>query len=442
MQRGKYPVWVVLGTVAAALVWGISAIANYHAGLSLAPEPRPGATSSNIEMEILGHSLVLTIGHVFGMASICFDVAKVAMVYVLAVSTRERNVIASVLAVLILAMTVAWSIRSATYFFASAIEMKITESENASKISSRLDAVVDLKMSRAQFAAGQSVRISSSMGRKTRDNIAAINKQSQRDFQGLVSDIENDIRKLQSNPPPPPGDPIAKILKIDQKSFVIGCSLFFALLLEVLSSLGPWVLSQGRVARVTPALPERVKLEKLAEQAPQELSAPAPVSVPVPVSALPEPALAAPPEPKAKDPKDPQKIIRILPPTQTLSPFTQASPTQVSKDPERRADIGDDALFARTVCAAFTAHATGHMTLREAALHANRALPAHRRLPDDRAVRVLAPIILARIPGTTKVKTGGQMVLHGLVRTPRQELTQTNHQSPQNQVYAGQHQSP
>lgn len=360
----KARIWPIVGVLAVAALWAASAYANYLAGLALADDER--------------------MRYVLGAASVACDVLKgVALFMIIALALRKRWVAAGV-AVMIFALCTAWSLRSAVYFAADAMGSKISRLENQNRVADAKLKIIDLKSQRAEFLSGQSVEVFAQNKFARREALAA-NKETGQEFRALVGEVENGVKELESR-----GiimatvDPIAAATGADPKLVVLASSVFFAILLEMCSSWGFWLVARAR----EPHHP--------GEASPQEVAivlepSPPPYAPALPVTPVPR-AEIAPPKPE----KAPQ------------------APALAPPRAENVVD-SDEARIIRALQQVLEEAPTERVLLSVLSGRLNEVLPPYQQLHNRHMVtQAVTPALHRAFPNAEKRRAAGQVWIAGV----------------------------
>lgn len=358
--------WPLVGVLAVASLWGASAFANYLAGVALSDDPK--------------------MQQVLGFASVACDVLKgVALFMVIALAIRGRWFAVGV-ASLIFILCTTWSLRSAVYFAADAMGSKISRLENQNKIADAKLKVIDLKSDRAKFLSGQSVEVDVNNKFARKDALTA-NKETSQEFRALVGEVESGVKELEER-----GfiqatvDPIASATNSDPKMVVLISSLFFAVLLEMCSSWGFWLIARAREEHDPAPLQAMAILP--------EVSPP----TPAPVMAL---GFGGTLQPMPSKPADPEPVLETV-------QAPAAKPKAAKNDPT----IGnlDDERLIRALQQVLVHEPSDRVLLATVGLKVNALLPPKHQMPNRISIsNTLTPLVAKAIPGAAKERIAGQM---------------------------------
>lgn len=232
MSGTKIRIWPAIGAIAVAAIWTISAIANWWAGTLLATDP--------------------TMSHILGGASVACDVIKAVALFIVMGALMNKRWFAAGVAMILFGLCTAWSLRSAAYFAADAITEKVAVVETNNALAMAKLQIIDAKTRRAQFLAEQRVTVTGP--RSVRQDALQANKQSAAEFGDLTSDLEDDIKKIEDSKQviKASTDPLADLLQVDRQVTILATAMFFALLMELASSTGFWLIARAS-ARPAPA---------------------------------------------------------------------------------------------------------------------------------------------------------------------------------------------
>lgn len=369
----KAKLWPIVGVLAVAAMWAASAYANYLAGLALTDDAK--------------------MQQVLGAASIACDVLKgVALFMVIALAARGRWFAVGV-ASLIFCLCTIWSLRSAAYFTADAMSTKITRIEQSNKIADAKMKVIDLKSDRAKFLSGQSVEVSVDNKYARKDALTA-NKETSQEFRALVGEVESGVKELEDK-----GfiqatvDPIASATNSDPKMVILVSSLFFAVLLEMCSSWGFWLIARAREDNPgTPILEAMAKLPEASPPPPAQRMALGFGGSLVPV-------------------EEPQEItlqdmpVPVAPVQEIAVPLTKP---KAFKDPS----VGnlDEERIIRALQQVLVHEPSDRVLLATVGLKVNALLPPKHQMPNRISIsNTLTPLVAKAIPGAAKERIAGQM---------------------------------
>jgi hypothetical protein len=365
--RGR--VWPIIGFIAVLVLWGVSAAANFEAGQALATG----------EMQAF----------VLGTASIFIDVMKAIAVFIVAAAFFNKRWVACGIGLVLLVLCSSWSLRAAGQFAFTALSDYGDHQERAEKLKKSNYDLLDLATQHAQFSSQQTVKIEKRSDRAFRKDALAANRASSDDFHATIGLIKKQQFEIENAKPVPPGDAIAGLIGAAPKLWTKVLAAVFALLLELVSCFGPWLIvtsrtPKGAVAKIE-ITPPRIEAPKIEAQA---LPEPPPPARPPPAPVKPEPDKKPVPPPAISNS---EKVVPIRPKAQAKDPL--------------RAIVGD----------LFEAHPSERSVYGEVAKQINAQLPNHERImaPQDYAKTIL-PAILAEFPGVERKKVGGRTYLYGL----------------------------
>lgn len=217
------PWWPLIGTVALAGIWGVSAYANFLAGMGLA--------NSDLNKPV------------FGGLSVCVDVLKVIFVFSLAGAFLRRPVrwIAGLISAVLFLLCAAWSLHSAADFASASLSGVIAErgkSTNSLKhLQKELDDIVE-----AQPALRAVI-----VDRKRSDEAQRLAAKQLDDNAKRISELRPQISRSEAIDE---AYPLARMTGVSDKALADGRAVFFALMLELLSTFGFWCVARARPQRV------------------------------------------------------------------------------------------------------------------------------------------------------------------------------------------------
>lgn len=230
--RGR--VSTVVGILAVCVIWGVSAYANFLAGRALASAPEKA--------------------WLLGAASLGADLLKgVCLFFLVAAVARQRYVVATIAGVSF-ALCAAWSLRSATWFIASELHTYHAEADRKKMIDDSALDMVELRKRRAAFLSQQSVTVDVTNKYARKDALEA-NHESAAEFAATMKELEKSLTVLASQKAAAAADPIADMLGINRDNVALVSALFFALLLEIVSGFGFWVVTRSQSSDAPSPMP-------------------------------------------------------------------------------------------------------------------------------------------------------------------------------------------
>jgi hypothetical protein len=235
-----------VGVLAVLGIFIVSASANFEAGQALSVDPMTSWT--------------------LGIASICVDIMKSVAFFIVVSAAINRRWLAVGVAFVIFALCGTWSLTSATRFMFGTLEQHQADTQLKAKLQETDLDILSLRTTRAGFLAQQQTKVSGPRGART-DAMEA-NKQTSSEFKSLIKDIEAQRSKLEEAKAVVGQDALASaldVLGIDVSSPKINAerALIFALILEVVSSLGFWVIVQSRHPQAAPILVSPIAQDEL-----------------------------------------------------------------------------------------------------------------------------------------------------------------------------------
>lgn len=377
--RGR--LWPLVGVLAVAALWAASAYANYLAGVALADRP---------DMQ-----------QVIGAASVACDVMKgVALFLVIALAAKKHWVAASV-ACVIFALCTVWSLRSAVYFMSDAMTEKTARLEGSNTITNAKLKILDLQQQRADFLAEQTVEVDVNNKFARKDALTA-NKETAQEFKDLLSEVKQGVQDLEKQTfLRATVDPIADVTGADPARVIMISSLFFAVLLEMCSSWGFWLIARARADHPKATLVEAVAIV---------------------------PELSPPPAPVVDDPKPAAVIQEAF--IETPAPVADVAGLEAPKaKPAAKKDpaIGDldEERVIRALQQSLVYEPGDRVLLATVGLKVNALLPARLQMNNRIAIsNTLTPLISKAIPGSDKLRAGGNIwVANVRLRTAAESVT-------------------
>lgn len=362
----KSKLWPVFGVLAVAALWLASAYANYLAGLALADDDR--------------------MRYVIGAASVACDVMKGVALFLVIALVAKKHWVAAGVACAIFALCTMWSLRSAAYFMTDAMTGKVARIESTNKITDAKLKIIDLQQQRADFLAEQTVEVDVNNKFARKDALAA-NRDTSNEFKSLMAEVKEGVAELEKKTfLRATVDPIADVTGISPDKVVLASSMFFAVLLEMCSSWGFWLIARARDhAPALAILPE--------VSPPQE---PAPRPEPVILVAQ-EPAQAS-PAPRRPKPK-PEPVIEEM---QEPAP----KDTILNADEER---------IVRALRTLLVADTDNRILLASLGVYVNDLLPPTKKLKNRwQITNGIGPVIHRAVPGASKARIAGQVWITGV----------------------------
>jgi hypothetical protein len=295
----KGRLWGAIGVLAVLVLWGVSAAANFWAGWTLSEDPALKAIS--------------------GGASVAVDILKAVSLFVIAAAISNRRWVVMSTAIVILALCSAWSLRSAVYTASVVFGTADAERVHKAEVADGLKALVSVKQQRLGFLGQQRVEVDSKTKRSVVELATDANKRTATEFNQLTKEIEGDLKRQAEAPVGLPKDPIAWMFGLDSTVVITATALFFALLIEITSGTGFWVIAQSRLPK-EPARASRQKMEKTERLDPpgggqqvftgasKNLEAPNVVHLPLPTRLSPRAILAEALE-DVVEPSDPKERV-------------------------------------------------------------------------------------------------------------------------------------
>lgn len=374
--------WPVLGTLAAGILWAVSAFANFHAGYALSEDD--------------------TVRAFLGAASVGSDLMKVALLFAVCAAWRAGRGIVVLLGLALFVVMSVWSLRAGGVFISDALTAHSARLAHARKIEEGADALMQLRQQRAAFLSSQQLKPDSGY-RSVREAAMLENKRVAQEFSDLTHKIETDIEAAKGEPPSR-GESFSQLLQeflpvvpaggAGERLVTLATAAFFALLLELGSSFGPVILAQARTPRRVAMAQQTPPAPSEAEQAMRTIQAA--VAAPAP-----PPALPAPPEPQ-DEPGEPAK-----------------GASNVVDLSGRPLAVGHSASLEDALQVLFEPAPDQRLLLADAVSAINSNVPRHRRLTSPRKISdVLIPALEATGWGIEKVKVGGRIYITGLRPRP------------------------
>lgn len=368
--RGR--LWPILGGLFVLGLWLVSAAANFHAGISLSNSPAISAT--------------------LGLASVCADGMKVVALFIAAAALANRRPVPFILGLVVFTLCAAWSMRSATQFVSSTLEGKAAQQTQMAKLQKSELELLSIKTQRAGFLAQQSTRVSG--GAASRRDALDANRQTAKDFQALTRDIEEQQQLLKEAQAVTPGDPIAQLFGLEDRGVILVSALFFALLLEVVSGTGFWLIAQSRLPKVRPAPLPLQPIQEMVTRLSPVAEPPVYKDIKILIEA---PSVTPPEEP---DPKPTKKK-----PNSELN--TPANVVPIRKEGNKLNSIMKS-LFE-------SGSPRDRMALREFSALVNAHLPRSEWVVEPQlVVKTLVPALCQAISSAEKRRVGGRCYVYGV----------------------------
>jgi hypothetical protein len=370
-------IWPVIGVIAVAAIWSISALANWYAGTLLASDP--------------------LMKHVLGAASVACDVLKAIALFIVLGALMNRRWVAVGVGLVLFALCTAWSLRSAAYFAADAITEKVAVVETSNAIAMARLQIIDAKTRRAAFLAEQQVTVTGP--RAVRKDALQANQQSSAEFNALTGGLEQDLNKLADSKQvlKASTDPLADLLQVDRQVTILFTALFFALLMELASSTGFWLIARSAHRPAPPASETTKTISEVThiENVPKQLG-----TTELPLSALAiAPEQSSPPD----DEVDEEVEITVLP-----TPASNVVKLNfVDSDTRRLQDAIRDVVDA--------GDEKDRVLIATLAKEVSRVLPKNKAIKTKaQIVHQLAPAVVQIYPGAEKRRASGHTWIYGV----------------------------
>ena len=372
--RGR--IWPLVGVAAVSLLWIISAAANYHAGASLSSD--------------------FFISHIIGSASVGADLMKAVAIFAVVAAIANRRPVVMLAGLVIFCLCATWSMRSAIYFVSTTLTQTVSEKTLKRDLQQSQLGILDLKIKRAGFLSQQSLKVDTKNKSARRDAISE-NQRSSGEFTGLIKDIEAQQKDLAATPVATGGDPIAALFGLTDRTVILASALFFALLLEVVSGLGFWVIASSRQAKIINAV---------------AMPVPAPVAAPVSIggdggtSGYGQIGYGGtPPGAEVVEGVTPAPTAAAPAPATNVVPMRREN--AMGDRFEKVKSIVDDRFAAAPL--------TERILMSSVVAQINAGLPIERRVPEpQRAAELLVPIVFQMYPRAEKRKVGGRTFIYGV----------------------------
>jgi hypothetical protein len=373
MKDRKWKFWPIVGTLAVLLMWGVSASANGWAGYIISSD------------EII--KWVLT------GASVSADAIKAIALFALVAALGNRRWNVALGALVMFTLTATWSMRSATYFASSMLTEHVAQRKNAIEAQGTDKDLLETKKVRLGFLAQQDTKFNT-QNRREREAMLAERKRISEEMRQLSAEIAAMNERKKGTHIIPNSDPLATLLKLDDKDVVLATSLFFAIMLEVISGIGFWVIAQSQLVRAR------------AEAAPKAPLAPAAATV--------SPARSATPPPVPKGGKPKEKAATPSASTERPRPFAG----NVVALPRRSAPGTKAALQDQVALLVSELFEPGdeddRVRVSEVTSKVNERLSRLKRLSNHQVRMMLIPLMLSLAPHAHKKKVGGDACILGV----------------------------
>lgn len=380
-SRGWF--WSKIGLAAVLGIFIVSAAANFEAGQALS-----GDTATSVTL---------------GLASICVDIMKAIAFFIVASAFINRRWWALCASLVMFGLCASWSMRSATQFMFSTLEQHAADKQLAADLQKTDMDVLGLKTARAGFLAQQKTQVSG-LNRAARADAMEANKQTSAEFSALLKDIDWQRQKLSRGRAVVADDPLATVLNLPGEKVRTASAIIFALILEVVSSLGFWAIVQARTPK-PPRMPQ-ARVLPIRQEIQPVLSGP---SSPSPTGGYEQEELAPIPDPAVLVPEP------VLLPDNVTPLFPKKAASKKSLPTPDQDDISPTDEIRAVIRDLFEAKAEERSIYKSVVDLINAQLPNHKRImsPHDYA-RVIMPAIRTEFPDVEKLKTGGRVYLYGL----------------------------
>lgn len=386
-------------------LWAVSAAANFDAGQQLSHDDMTSFT--------------------LGLASIGIDCLKAVSLFIVAAALVNRRWLVATVALIVFTLCASWSLRSATQFILATLVNNAEKQHLAGEIQQSKVDLLKIKMQRAGFLSQQKVDVTGPKTLKLQAMTA--NKDSSQEFQGLVADIESRQKALETAPPPEKVDVIAETFGVDQTWVWKLTALGFALLLEIASGFGFWLIAMSRTPKAPKVRPEPRTEEKTLELTaghPARLSAQDAPPPPAPNNEVAKPVLPG-------DNVFPiRKVLGPMTPVLVPTPETIEKIKLLVEEPIGGGEAIDPGLVAqieeaRTIITQiFEASAGDRVLYGSFGTMVNDRLPKARKVPTHLYAKILVPAVSQAIPGAYKERAGGNIYIYGI--KPRLALQAAN----------------
>ncbi len=218
-------IWPTIGLIATAALWAVSAAANYWAGYQYGTDELTRA--------------------LWGSASLGSDLAKATLIFALTYAILKERWLVAIVAMLAFALCTVWSLRSAVMFSSYQIEQRFAERTHQANVIADKREVLRLRTQRAAYLSQQDIKLPGS-GRPLREAILAEKERTSAEFERQMKEADRALDELKAAPAVPLVDPLAAMLGVDERTVAIATSVLFALLVEIVSATGFWIIAQSR----------------------------------------------------------------------------------------------------------------------------------------------------------------------------------------------------
>jgi hypothetical protein len=383
-----------VGLTAVAAIWAVSAIANAMAGYQLSSNP--------------------DLSRVLAAASVACDVLKAITLFVILGAFIQRRWVVVGLAAMLLVLTTGWSMRSAVYFASWGIADRANTLRHKESVAEAEMLLVSTKQQRARFLAEQHVDPTSKY-RSLREAAKEANAASAAEFSKIVDEIQADLEKIKDAKPTPVIDPIAEVMDLPHAQVALWTALAFALLLEMSSATGFWLISRSRLPKT------QVDKKRVAKGGETLPLTPPPLTFPTIEETTVSRTNYAPSEmPKPNSEADFPDKNPVAITCQPANPEKLNTKLHVNfshdiHEPNQVVDADVQRLVQKLRVALVQANVNDRLTLNEVSFAVNRLLPSSKRLhkKHERAGKLSEALLIA-FPDCEKRRAGGQTWIHGV----------------------------
>jgi len=358
--------WPFFGFLAGCGLWGVSALANYTAGTALSPDQG--------------------MQYILGGASLSADLMKVAALFAFFTAWSNRRFEVALVSGLLFLLCSLWSMRAGAVFIADILAANGARIAHERSISEQRHDLLDVKKTRAGFLSQQNLK-TDVKSRPMRDALISENKRVANEFTALTTDIQGEIERLSATPPKH-GDSFAQMVRDvfpdlfagknqqeAERSAWIATAAFFALLVEIGSGCGFWIISHSRQPRMRKAI---------AVEATQKAA-----------------------EPKIETPPFMSAAISKAPPASNVVDL-MGNPLH-NPAPQPAWDV------SQLLNGLFVENKSGRILLSDVAMAVNGALPRSKKLTTPHKIStILVPALMGMGWDIQKVKIGGKMYIVGM----------------------------
>jgi membrane protein implicated in regulation of membrane protease activity len=233
-QKSRRRLWPFMGLIAVTGMWGVSAVANGWSGANLSDDP--------------------FISMILGSASVASDIMKAVALFVVVGALANKRYVAAGVALVVFALCATWSLRSATYFASSFMSQHVAQRGYSKALEEQEMASLRVKQRRLEWLSGTDIAVDNP-GKTQLQMLTQDRSSRANEFKQLSTEVEQQLTRMKDKHVTANADPLGQIFHLRDESVVLWSSLGFAVLLEIVSGVGFWMIAQARVNVPIPLSP-------------------------------------------------------------------------------------------------------------------------------------------------------------------------------------------